>query len=225
LLCGALASLLVFITLTTAVHQPEIDAVDTFVRSLVRPAANPLLDVFMETASYLAGHPGQIVAIVFASAVLWWRRHWRWGVALPIVMAGAGALQLAAKWAVDRPRPNLDAGGFPSAHVLMVVVLAGYLTYVVATLSTRPRSRALAVAACILVVGLVAFSRMYLDAHWLSGVLGGASIGVAYLLTAIWVIQCAPVLARPPGRRSSPTTMNGSRPGRSARLRVVRLSR
>jgi len=29
---------------------------------------------------------------------------------------------------------------------------------------------------------------MYLDAHWLSDVLGGFAIGLAYLLAAIWVI-------------------------------------
>jgi membrane-associated phospholipid phosphatase len=50
-------------------------------------------------------------------------------------------------------------------------------------------------------VGLVAASRIYLDMHWLSDVLGGFTLGTAYLLTALWVAQSlsggpAP---RPPG--------------------------
>ena len=113
------------------------------------------------------------------------RRRRRWALALPLVMAGAGILQLVAKWAVDRPRPNLDPWGFPSAHVLTVVVLFGYLAYVIGTSKTR---RNLGVALWAAIVCTVAFSRMYLDAHWLSDVLGGFAIGLAYLLAAIWVI-------------------------------------
>jgi hypothetical protein len=40
----------------------------------------------------------------------------------------------------------------------------------------------------------VAYSRMYLDAHWLSDVLGGLTAGLAYLLVAIWSIDAAPRL-------------------------------
>ena len=33
---------------------------------------------------------------------------------------------------------------------------------------------------------------MYLDAHWFSDVLGGFSIGLAYLLAVVWVIGSMP---------------------------------
>jgi membrane-associated phospholipid phosphatase len=36
-------------------------------------------------------------------------------------------------------------------------------------------------------VGLVAVSRIYLDVHWLSDVVGGFTLGTAYLLIAIYV--------------------------------------
>ena len=32
-------------------------------------------------------------------------------------------------------------------------------------------------------------SRIYLDMHWLSDVLGGFTLGTAYLLLAIWLTQ------------------------------------
>ena len=100
-----------------------------------------------------------------------------------------------AKWAVDRPRPNLGPWGFPSAHVLTLVVLCGYLAYVL-SIGRRRRGRVrLAVGMCAAVVGTVAYSRMYLDAHFLSDVLGGFTAGFAYLCTALWVIRAAPPLA------------------------------
>jgi membrane-associated phospholipid phosphatase len=39
------------------------------------------------------------------------------------------------------------------------------------------------------VVGLVAVSRIYLDMHWLSDVIGGFTLGTAYLLIALWACQ------------------------------------
>jgi undecaprenyl-diphosphatase len=149
----------------------------------------------MEGASYLGGEPGQVALLVVGVVILWPRGR-QWAVALPLVMAGAGVVQLVAKWAVDRPRPNLDPLGFPSAHVLSLVVLCGFLAYAVSIGSARRRRRCLLLGACAGVVGIVAYSRMYLDAHWFSDVLGGLTAGVAYLLMAIWVVRSAPRLGR-----------------------------
>src|SRR3989442_8246108 len=184
LLRGALASLVAFVALTGVVTLDGFDGADHVARAFVHRPSSPLLHFSMEAASFLGGQPGQI-AVVCMGATMLRRRRRRWALALPMVMAGAGMLQLVAKWAVDRPRPNLDPWGFPSAHVLTVVVLFGYLAYVIGTSKTR---RNLGVALWAAIVCTVAFSRMYLDAHWLSDVLGGFAIGLAYLLAAIWVI-------------------------------------
>src|SRR6266487_4457840 len=37
----------------------------------------------------------------------------------------------------------------------------------------------------------VAFSRLYLDVHWLSDVFGGFTLGLAYLLAIIWLVELA----------------------------------
>jgi undecaprenyl-diphosphatase len=179
-----------FATLTAVVIEHRLDGIDQVARTLVQRPSYPLLRPSMEAASFLGGEPGEIAIVCLASAVLWRRRR-RWGLALPMVMAGAGMLQLVAKWAVDRPRPNLDPWGFPSAHVLTVVVLFGYLAYVLGTSRTR---RSVSVAIWTAIVGTVAYSRMYLDAHWFSDVLGGFSIGLAYLLAVVWVVGSLPAL-------------------------------
>ena len=184
LLAGALVSLVGFLTLTVIVTQHRFDGADRLARALVHRSHHPLLQSPMEAASFLGGPPGQVTVVVLGSAVLWRRR----ALLLPMVMAGAGILQFLAKWAVDRPRPNLDPTGFPSAHVLSLVVLLGCLAYVVGTSEARRGWQRLGVGACVAIVCTVAFSRMYLDAHWLSDVLGGLSIGLAYLLVVLWLI-------------------------------------
>jgi len=195
LLGGGLLFLLGFLVLTAVVTRQRFDGVDLLARSAVHQSHHPGLQSFMEGASFLGGQPGQVAVVVVGSVMLWPRRR-RWALALPLVMAGVGLVQFSAKWAVDRPRPNLDSWGFPSAHVLSLVVLCGYLAYVVSIASARRRWRYLAVGACVGTVGTVAYSRMYLDAHWLSDVLGGFTAGLAYLLVAIWLIHSAPRLGR-----------------------------
>jgi undecaprenyl-diphosphatase len=193
LLVTGVLCLLGFLLLTTAVSQRHLDGVDLVARSLIHQSHHPGLHGFMEGASYLGGQPGQVAIVVIGSVMLLPRRR-RWALALPLVMLGVGVVQSLAKWAVDRPRPNLDPWGFPSAHVLSLVVLCGYLAYVACLVSGRRRWQGLAVAAGAGIVGTVGYSRMYLDAHWLSDVLGGLTAGLAYLLAAIWLIHAAPRL-------------------------------
>jgi membrane-associated phospholipid phosphatase len=53
---------------------------------------------------------------------------------------------------------------------------------------TRPVRR-LGYAGCAATVLAVAFSRLYLDAHWVSDVAGGFTLGLAYLLPAIVLVE------------------------------------
>jgi membrane-associated phospholipid phosphatase len=194
LLHGGLLCLLGFLVLTLIVTQQQFDGTDRAARLLVHQTHHPELMSFMAGASYLGGQPGQVAVVVVGIAMLWPRRR-RWALALPLVMLGVGLVQFLAKGAIDRPRPNLAPWGFPSAHVLSLVVLCGYLAYAVNIGRARRGRRRLAVGACAAIVGSVAYSRMYLDAHFLSDVLGGFMAGLAYLFAAIWVIRSTPRLA------------------------------
>jgi undecaprenyl-diphosphatase len=149
----------------------------------------------MEAVSLLGQGPALAPLIVLASLLAWGRRR-RWALALPLIMAGTGALQFLAKWAVDRPRPNEAAWGFPSGHALSVLVFFGLVAYLVCTSGTRRCWRLTSVALAAATVLTVGFSRLYLNMHWLSDVGGGFAVGLAYLLLAIWVVE------RLPGRRS-----------------------
>jgi undecaprenyl-diphosphatase len=105
-------------------------------------------------------------------------------------MAGAGALQWLAKVAAGRARPDQAPWGFPSGHVLSLVVFFGLMIYLIATAARRRRRwRVLASLVAAAPVVVVAFSRLYLDRHWLSDLVGGLTVGAAYLLLAIWLVE------------------------------------
>jgi undecaprenyl-diphosphatase len=91
--------------------------------------------------------------------------------------------------------------------VLSLAVFFGIMAFLLVTLAERRRRwRVSACLACGAAVGLVAASRIYLDMHWLSDVIGGFALGTAYLLIAIATTQTlfgravprpAPAVAQP----------------------------
>jgi membrane-associated phospholipid phosphatase len=172
-------------------------AVDGSTRDVARQYHHDLVEAGMRTVSMLGTAAVLVPLIGLVSCLAWRRCSVRHAVAVPVAMGGAGALQLVAKWAVDRPRPNLDDWGFPSGHVLIVVVLLGLACHLAAVAGVSRRWRRLAGTTSLAVVVAVAVSRLYLDVHWLSDVMGGFAIGLAYLLVVIAVLD----VARLSGRR------------------------
>jgi undecaprenyl-diphosphatase len=189
LLSGAFVSFVGYMALAAFAAEQQLFALDYGTRAWVKLLQFEALQLGFESVTQLGDRAGLIPLVVLAMALLW-RRHRRWAVALPVLMIGAWALQLATKWAANRPRPNLDPWGFPSGHVLSLVVFFGLMVYLIVTASKRRRRwRLLACAVCVVTVMLVGFSRLYLDRHWLSDVAGGLTVGTAYLLIAIWIVE------------------------------------
>jgi membrane-associated phospholipid phosphatase len=190
-----LASFLVMALIAAAQQFSELDH---HARALVQRTQLPLMDFAMLGVSSLGEDYG-VLALITAGVALLWTRSRRWAVALPLLMAGTGALQLVAKWAVDRPRPNLAAWGFPSGHVLSLVVFFGLMAYLLSMSTLTARRRRLGFASCLAIVLAVGFSRLYLEAHWVSDVAGGFTLGIAYLLPSICLVEAL-------GRRRLPFT-------------------
>jgi undecaprenyl-diphosphatase len=196
LLSGAAVSLAGYLALAVLAAEQHYFAIDYGTRAWVAIVKLEFLHLPMTLLSTLGDNAGLITLIAIGSAVLW-RVNRRWALLLPVLMAGTGLLQYFAKWAAGRPRPTQAPLGFPSGHALSLVVFFGLMIYLIATASRRRRRwRVLACGVCAATVLLVAFSRLYLDVHWLSDVVGGLAAGTAYLLLAIWIVEV--VFTSPP---------------------------
>jgi membrane-associated phospholipid phosphatase len=215
LLSGALVSLVGYLALAVFAAQQELFALDYGTRSWVAVVRHEAWQLPMEVVTLLGDHVGLILMIAIGMALLW-RGHRRWALALPVLMAGTWAVQWLAKWAAGRARPNLAPWGFPSGHVLSLVVFFGLMIYLIATASRRRRRwRLLASAVATVPVVVVAFSRLYLDKHWLSDLAGGLTIGAAYLLLAIWMVEVVLTAPDEPGAETTIVTevREGREPG------------
>lgn len=121
-----------------------------------------------------------IVPIAGAIALFLVRRPWSALYFLVASAASAGVVQLM-KGTFGRARPEelvvlADVGSYPSGHV------ANAATIAVAAVIIFPRLWVGIVGAVWIIV--MAFSRTYLHAHWLSDTLGGAMVGAGVALVA-----------------------------------------
>jgi undecaprenyl-diphosphatase len=119
------------------------------------------------------------------------RRRSRWALLFFLaVLAGEEAATLAVKALVGRVRPALTTEAatlgpsFPSGH--SATAAAFYAAAALVLGRTLPRSgRHLLIAVAVAVTAAVAASRVLLDLHWLSDVVGGLALGWA------WFALCA----------------------------------
>lgn len=135
----------------------------------------------------LAGNAVVLSALVLAAGAVLWRR----GAAndatfLAAVFFGAEVVNAALKLAFHRPRPelaflHLDTYSFPSGHSTVATATFGALAFLLWPRLGTARRRVVLVATTVCLVGLVAFSRLYLGVHYLSDVLAGLALGAAWL--------------------------------------------
>jgi len=136
--------------------------------------------------------------IMAALLALWfWRRraHY-WLIVCVVAVPGGMLLNVALKNVFRRTRPTFDdpllslvTYSFPSGHTAAATVFYGLLAcYLVHRVRTW-RARVLVVLGAVGMVTLVALSRMYLGAHYLSDVLAAAAEGAAWLAICITAVS------------------------------------
>ena len=189
LIMGALligAAWLFFGVLEDVVTGDPLVRADQGVYQLMQGLRTPWGDRIMVFLTELGD--GVVIALVAVAVLAWllWRRNWR----VAGYWTGAvGFGQLAAtliKLVLQRPRPladlydGLSTYAFPSGHATMSMVVYGFLAVLVARGFSVPR-RWLVYAVAALLICAIALSRVYLGAHWLSDVIGGLSLGLAWV--------------------------------------------
>ena len=157
--------------------------------------ASPGLVGVLEFASWL-GRPITLSVVVGLAAVWAWRRgQRRLAVFLVVTSLGGGLVDSAVKILVDRPRPVVDhpiitpfGKSFPSGHAMSSLVSYGAVLLAFLP-AVRPRWRPMAIAATGLLVLAIGCSRLLLGVHFLSDVLGGYALGMAWLVGAVAVFE------------------------------------
>ena len=163
---------------------PSPFAVDVWWNQLFSAAPSQPVFVFAIVMDTVGGHLTAvlIVPLLGALALFLSRRRWS-AVYFLAASVGSALLVQVVKHTFGRARPEdililSDYGSFPSGHTANAATIA----VVAAVLFPHLWVRIVGVAWVV----LMAFSRTYLHAHWLSDTVGGALIGAgaAFVLAA-----------------------------------------
>jgi undecaprenyl-diphosphatase len=152
-----------------------------WLQGLRSPLGDRLLIVVTEIGD------GWVLYSFTALLSLWLLARNRWRAALHwlITVASVGLLTEAIKLytAVERP-PLLYTEqmsyAFPSAHASLSVAVFGFLAVIVAR-ELRNNWHWVPYSMAVFLVVAIGFSRLYLGVHWLSDVLAGWSLGLAWV--------------------------------------------
>jgi membrane-associated phospholipid phosphatase len=184
----------VFGALAEEVAEDDTGLDNRIADELHEHATRPLTE-FFEAVTTLGN--GIVLAGVAAIAayLLARRRYYAEAVLMVLAYVGAEVLSYSLKLAFRRDRPfftdplaTVSTYSFPSGHATVSVAVYGALCVVLVRRLTGPL-RLVCLAAAVLLVSLIGFSRLYLGVHFLSDVLAGFSIGLAWLALCVVVLD------------------------------------
>jgi undecaprenyl-diphosphatase len=178
----------------SVVERNGLERIDQPVLDQAVAWRSPTLDTAVTAYTDLGGPIGMPVIAVIAVIlmVVFWRS--RTPVVLMVIAAvGSLAMTVVGKDLVGRARPPRSLAvppfesspSFPSGHTLNATVIVGVIVYLLLTRLHRAWARVAVLVVGIVVVLTMGLSRVFLGHHWLSDVVMGWLLGLAWLAVII----------------------------------------
>ena len=156
---------------------------DVTIFQAVQNLRTPAADRLLVAVTQLTDGAAMGIFALLVAGWLAWRRDWallaHWVAAVAFAVLAPSLL----KQLLAIPRPGAVAGveeyAFPSGHATRAAALYGFLA-VAAARGLSPAWRWLPYSLAGITAVAIAFSRVYLGAHWPSDVVGGLALGLAW---------------------------------------------
>lgn len=158
-------------------------------------ASEPLTTLLLAVS-----HLHSVAGIAFLTALfacyLWRRQARYWMLTLLLAVPPGMLLNVLLKGSYQRVRPSFDfplltlpTYSFPSGHTLAATVFYGVLACYLWPHARSAIQRAALMLGTVLMVSLVAFSRIYLGVHFLTDVLGAVMEGLGWLAVCVTAVS------------------------------------
>ena len=189
------ASALALGMLSLLAAQGALKGADQRVAAWVLPLRSPSLEGPMQALAWFGGSTWTALALLGFSALAWRRRGKAGALVLAAAFAVGALLQVLLRLWVSQWRPDVGVipvsldplthvhlAGFPSGHAYRSAFIFGWIAREVAgTRWTR-----LLTWGCAGMIGAVGITRLALNRHWTSDVLGGWLVALTVLSLARW---------------------------------------
>jgi membrane-associated phospholipid phosphatase len=188
LLLGPFGLLVTELTTT----DPHLNDLDLSAAEEFHPvvADSPGLVIVLEVISFIGSPPWFYLLLGGSAVYLWIKKRRRLSIFIVVTGLMGGVVDTAVKIWVDRPRPHIadpvataPENAFPSGHTMMSTISYGVLLLVFLPLVPR-RFRIPALIGALLLVWGIGFARLMLGVHFITDVVGGFLLGIAWLIAS-----------------------------------------
>ena len=172
---------------------------DQSVTTWAADGRHPALTAIMQVFTALGSTAGLTILTAICAVLLFMRECRVRALVLTATMVGSSLLTVVLKELFGRSRPSTDTllgpsastASFPSGHSFNTAVFAGLLAGMALMSTASILYRLLAIMAAVGATLMVGASRVYLGYHWMTDVLAGWSLGLAWLclvtLALLWL--------------------------------------
>jgi undecaprenyl-diphosphatase len=180
------------IGLSYAAYKFPVFPFDQALYDELHEETSPLFSILMQAVSSLGNMPASLVLSIMAMAIFAIRSQWQEAIFIFVAAASSVLLAFVLKALIHRSRPfpiaenatgiiqRINQYSYPSGHVVFFAVFFGFFAYL-AWLNFIGWARTIAIITCAALIILIAPSRVFLEAHWTSDVIGSYVIGVTWL--------------------------------------------
>ncbi|MDZ5470216.1 phosphatase PAP2 family protein [Bacillus sp. 31A1R] len=191
-----LIALVTSILLTNIVLSGEELTVDTKVRALIISLFGESTQGFFSTITPLGDKIGVISVGILFLLWLWWKSRDYIGLAVGIVAVALGnELNKFLKATIGRPRPEMEyldhveSLSFPSGHAMIAIILYTYIAYFSIKQLKKTAVKWIIGLAASVVIMLIGISRVVLQVHYPTDVIGGFAIGYIWIVLLLFVYE------------------------------------
>ena len=185
-------SLVLFTIITYAIFSDKIDALDKNIHSYILNIRNENLTSILITITNISSAYALIVLSILVLLIM---KKKRIPLLICLNLIISFLTNQIAKLTFTRPRPigiNLieESGySYPSGHAMISMAYFGFIAYLIYKSNLNKIIKLLLITSIFILILLIGFSRIYLGVHYLSDIIGGFLLSIAYIMIFINCIK------------------------------------
>jgi len=157
--------------------------------------SSPAFIKYIMIAGFYIGKTGATLVALFLAVYSLYRKFWQEFAMAIIGWGGYVVLFNLFSYLLARPRPPtqiwiiVNLPGFPSGHGIAAVVCFGLVGYLLAPKMPSLFWKTFVTVATVLLILFIGFSRIFTGGHYLTDILAGYAVGIAWFGVAYTLIE------------------------------------
>jgi len=181
-------SFLLFIILTFTIFNKSINRIDTYIENIILNIRKDNLTNIMIIITNISSAYALTVITILLFVII---KNKKIPLSIFKNLIFVFLLSQLTKVILQRERPLgidlIDATGFsyPSGHSMISMAYFGFISYLIYKKINHKIAKIFLILILFIIIFLIGFSRIYLGVHYLSDVIGGFLLSIAYLMIYI----------------------------------------